>query len=109
MICMGKCRLRHSLTVVVAACQWQLYSNVAVFRHGTSAATGISDRSEETNNEACRSYADLREILSFCILNRRVDRFISRSAAAPCGPATTQLLWVSALRICCRSVSARMS
>ena len=41
--------------------------------------------------ETC-DYAVSREIPSLRILTWRVDRFIPRSAAAPLGPATTQLL-----------------
>src|SRR6266403_4173041 len=46
------------------------------------------------------NYAEPRAIPSLCILNWRVDRFIARSAAAPLGPATTQLHSLRALRIC---------
>ena len=52
-------------------------------------------------------YAEPRAIPSLCILNCRVDRFIARCAAAPRGPATTQLHSLSAFRICWRSVSCK--
>jgi hypothetical protein len=54
-------------------------------------------------------YAEPRAIPSLCILNCRVDRFIARCAAAPWGPATTQLLSLRAFRICWRSVSCKRS
>jgi hypothetical protein len=54
-------------------------------------------------------YAEPRAIPSLCILNCRVDRFIARCAAAPWGPATTQLLSLRAFRICRRSVSCKRS
>jgi hypothetical protein len=52
-------------------------------------------------------YAEPRAIPSLCILNCRVDRFIARCAAAPWGPATTQLHSLRAFRICWRSVSCK--
>jgi len=52
-------------------------------------------------------YAEPRAIPSLCILNCRVDRFIARCAAAPWGPATTQLHSFRAFRICWRSVSCK--
>jgi hypothetical protein len=56
--------------------------------------------------ERC-DYAVSREIPSLRILTWRVDRFIPRSAAAPLGPATIQLLCARALRICWRSVFSK--
>ena len=46
---------------------------------------------------------------SFRILNCNVDRFIPSRAAAPLGPAMTQLLSSSALTICARSAVLRVS
>jgi hypothetical protein len=61
----------------------------------------------EFRGNAWFDYAEPRAIPSLCILNCRVDRFIARSAAAPWGPATTQLHSLRAFRICWRSVSCK--
>lgn len=45
-------------------------------------------------------YEKLREMPSLLILSWRVDLFIPSFAAAPLGPATTQLDCFKALRIC---------
>src|ERR1700744_2835086 len=44
---------------------------------------------------------------SVCMRDCTVERFMPRMAAAPLGPATIQLAFSSAPRICCRSTSSR--
>src|SRR5258706_11541904 len=43
---------------------------------------------------------------SYCIRDCRVERFIASSIAAPFGPATVELVWSSADKICLRSGSS---
>jgi hypothetical protein len=50
-----------------------------------------------------------REIPSFCMRNCRVGRFIPSRAAAPFGPAKTQLVCARTDRICLLSISSRVA
>jgi hypothetical protein len=84
LICYGIASGENLRPIMLAACQWQLHGRMTVFCH---------------RRVPC-NYAERREIPSFCILNRSVDRFIPRRSAAPLGPATIQSHCARAWRMC---------
>ena len=104
-----ECSLNHAASMVLPASwyRWQFSGT----RKDLYSARKMREALQEDSGSSCGNevfdYAEPRTIPSLCILNCRVDRFIARCAAAPWGPATTQLHSFRAFRICWRSVSCK--
>jgi len=83
-------------------CYCQASSRLLTSSHFIKKGVGTESYSENVVKCGMKTcdYAELLEIPSLRILTWRVDRFIPRRAAAPLGPAMTQLLCISALMIC---------
>jgi len=99
LICIGMSSRTNALQIKMPRCQCQLNGRLPVFWRTKRIVLGAGALRERCD-ESPFDYAKPRAIPSLCILNWRVDRFIPRCAAAPWGPATTQLLCFRASRIC---------
>jgi hypothetical protein len=98
---------RTVLQTKLPACHSQQDGRLPVSWHTKGLSLGREYFKAEMTKMADSIYEEPRAMPSFCILNWRVDRFIARRAAAPFGPATTQLHSLRVLRICWRSVSSK--
>ena len=100
LICIEMVNRRTVLQTKLPACQSQRDGRLPVSWHTKGLSLGWEYFKTEMTKMADSIYEELRAMPSFCILNWRVDRFIARRAAAPFGPATTQLHSLRASRIC---------